>query len=38
MLIFGVVLIVAILFMPNGVLGLLQGLWRRIRGVRRAPA
>lgn len=38
MLIFGVVLIVAILFMPNGVLGLLQRLWRRIMGGRRAPA
>lgn len=38
MLIFGVVLIVAILFMPNGVLGLLQGIWRRIRGGRRASA
>jgi branched-chain amino acid transport system permease protein len=38
MLIFGLVLIVAILFMPNGVLGLGQDLWRRIRGGRRAPA
>jgi len=38
MLIFGVVLIVAILFMPNGVLGLAQQLWRKIRGGRRAPA
>ena len=38
MLIFGVVLIVSIVFMPNGVVGLLQGLWRRIRGGRRAPA
>jgi branched-chain amino acid transport system permease protein len=38
MLIFGVVLIVSIVFMPNGVMGLLQGLWRRIRGGRRAPA
>ena len=38
MLIFGMVLIIAILFMPNGVLGLGQDLWRRIRGGRRAPA
>jgi hypothetical protein len=29
---------VSIVFMPNGVMGLLQGLWRRIRGGRRAPA
>jgi ABC-type branched-subunit amino acid transport system permease subunit len=32
MLIFGVVLILAILFMPNGILGLGQQAWRRIRG------
>lgn len=38
MLIFGLVLIVAILFLPNGVLGLAQGLWRRLRGGGRAPA
>ncbi len=38
MLIFGVVLIVSILFMPNGVLGLAQGLWRKMRGGGRAPA
>ena len=38
MLIFGVVLIVAILFLPNGVLGLIQQLWRKIRGGARAPA
>jgi branched-chain amino acid transport system permease protein len=38
MLIFGVVLIAAILFMPNGILGLLQQVWRKIRGGRRAPA
>lgn len=38
MLIFGVVLILAILFMPNGVLGLVQEVWRKIRGGRRAPA
>ena len=38
MLIFGVVLIAAITFMPNGVLGLAQLAWRKIRGCRRAPA
>lgn len=38
MLIFGVVLILAITFMPNGVMGLAQQLWRKIRGGRRGPA
>jgi hypothetical protein len=38
MLIFGVVLILAIVFMPLGVMGLIQQLWRRISGGRRAPA
>lgn len=38
MLIFGVVLIAAITFMPNGILGVAQGAWRKIRGGRRAPA
>jgi branched-chain amino acid transport system permease protein len=38
MLIFGVVLIVAIVFMPNGILGLAQQAWRRMKGGRRAPA
>ena len=37
MLIFGVVLILAILFMPNGIVGLAQQAWRAIRGGRRAP-
>lgn len=32
MLIFGVVLIFAITFMPNGILGMAQQAWRRIRG------
>lgn len=32
MLIFGVVLILSILFMPNGVLGVGQWLWRKFRG------
>ncbi len=38
MLIFGVVLILAILFMPAGILGLGQQLWRKVKGGRRAPA
>lgn len=41
MLIFGAVMILAILFLPNGVMGLIQQLWRRIRGRRggaNAPA
>jgi branched-chain amino acid transport system permease protein len=38
MLIFGVVLILAITFMPNGILGLAQRVWRKIRGGGRAPA
>jgi len=38
MLIFGLVLILAITFMPNGILGLGQQIWRRMRGGRRAPA
>jgi branched-chain amino acid transport system permease protein len=38
MLIFGVVLIVAILFMPNGILGLAQQAWRWIWGRFRGPA
>jgi branched-chain amino acid transport system permease protein len=38
MLIFGVVLILAITFMPNGILGLAQQVWLKIRGGRRAPA
>ena len=38
MLIFGVVLILAIVFMPLGAVGLIQQVWRKIRGGRRAPA
>jgi len=30
MLIFGIILVVAILYMPNGLVGLIQKLWRRI--------
>ena len=36
MLIFGVVLIVAILFLPNGIIGLIQRIWNRISGGMRA--
>jgi len=36
MLIFGVVLVVAILYLPNGLVGLVQKLWRRISGGQRA--
>lgn len=38
MLVFGVVLILSIVFMPHGVYGLGQQVWRKIRGGRRAPA
>ena len=36
MLIFGIVLVVSILYLPNGILGFIQSLWKRISGVRRA--
>ena len=32
MLIFGVFLIVAILFMPNGIIGVVMQFWRWVRG------
>jgi branched-chain amino acid transport system permease protein len=38
MLLFGVVLILSMLFMPNGILGVLQWVWGKIRGGRGAPA
>ncbi len=38
MLLFGVVLILSMLFMPNGILGLAQGIWRKMKGGGRAPA
>jgi len=38
LLIVGMVLIVAITFMPNGILGVAQRAWRWLRGGRRAPA
>jgi branched-chain amino acid transport system permease protein len=38
MLIFGAVLVLAILFLPNGIIGIVQYVWARIRGGARAPA
>ena len=42
MLLFGLVLILAILFMPNGIVGLAKTVWEKVRettgGGRRAPA
>jgi branched-chain amino acid transport system permease protein len=38
MLLFGAVLILSMLFMPNGIVGLLQMIWGKIRGGRGAPA
>jgi branched-chain amino acid transport system permease protein len=36
-LIFGAILVATILFLPSGVMGLIQNLWKRITGARRAP-
>jgi branched-chain amino acid transport system permease protein len=36
MLIFGIIMVVAILYMPEGLVGLIQKLWKRIWGVRGA--
>jgi branched-chain amino acid transport system permease protein len=38
MLIFGAILIATILYMPNGLTGIIQKIWIRIRGARSAPA
>jgi branched-chain amino acid transport system permease protein len=38
MLIFGTILIATILYLPNGLMGLIQSLWKRIKGARSAPA
>ena len=38
MLIFGAILVGTILFLPSGLMGLIQNIWRRLTGVRRAPA
>jgi branched-chain amino acid transport system permease protein len=37
MLIFGTILVATILFLPNGLIGLIQGIRKRISGVRSAP-
>jgi branched-chain amino acid transport system permease protein len=37
MLIFGAILVVTILYLPSGIMGLIQNLWRRIKGIRHAP-
>ena len=34
MLIFGIILVVAILYLPEGLVGLIQGLWKRIPKTR----
>jgi branched-chain amino acid transport system permease protein len=36
MLSFGVILVIAIMYMPDGIIGLIQKLWRRFRGGKRA--
>jgi branched-chain amino acid transport system permease protein len=36
MLIFGAILIVTILYLPSGLTGLIQNIWKRITGARRA--
>jgi ABC-type branched-subunit amino acid transport system permease subunit len=36
MLIFGIIMVVAILYMPDGLVGLLQKLWKRISGMKYA--
>ncbi len=38
MLIFGVVLVLSMVFMPNGIVGVLKMTWGKIRGGRGAPA
>jgi branched-chain amino acid transport system permease protein len=36
MLIFGAILVIAILYLPNGLVGLIQKLWKRISGRKHA--
>jgi branched-chain amino acid transport system permease protein len=36
MLIFGIIMVVAILYMPDGIVGLIQKLWKRISGTKYA--
>ncbi|MBN1161134.1 MAG: branched-chain amino acid ABC transporter permease [Dehalococcoidales bacterium] len=37
MLIFGAILVATIIYLPSGVTGLIQNLWRRFKGARSAP-
>jgi branched-chain amino acid transport system permease protein len=37
MMIFGSILVLSILFLPNGILGFIQDFWKRIKGEKRAP-
>ncbi len=37
MLIFGAILIATILYLPSGLMGIIQNLWKRIKGVKSAP-
>ncbi len=37
MLIFGAILVATILYLPNGIMGLIQNLWKRIKGAKSAP-
>jgi branched-chain amino acid transport system permease protein len=37
MLIFGIILVATILFLPNGLVGLIKNMWKRITGAKRAP-
>jgi branched-chain amino acid transport system permease protein len=37
MLIFGAILIATILYLPNGLMGIIQKTWRRIKGAKSAP-
>jgi branched-chain amino acid transport system permease protein len=36
-IIFGAILVGTIMYLPSGLMGLLQNLWKRIKGVKRAP-
>jgi len=36
MLIFGIIMVVAILYLPEGLVGLIQRLWKRIPGTKHA--
>ena len=38
MLIFGIIMVTAILYMPRGLVGLVQNLWKRISRTKHAPA